>query len=53
MSRAWRIEFDVALYHVLSRENEQGEILLIMEKLGMPLALFIHQSAKAPLALVN
>ncbi len=26
MSRAWRIEFDGALYHVLSRGNEQREI---------------------------
>lgn len=41
MSRAWRIEFDGALYHVLSRGNEQREIftdeedrLSFMEMLG-------------------
>jgi putative transposase len=26
MSRSWRIEFDGALYHVLSRGNEQQKI---------------------------
>ena len=26
MSRAWRIEFDGAFYHVMSRGNEQREI---------------------------
>ena len=28
MSRAWRIEYEWALYHVLSRGNEQGPIVL-------------------------
>ncbi len=26
MSRPWRIEFSGALYHVLSRGNEQGDL---------------------------
>ena len=26
MTRAWRIEYDGALYHVLSRGNEQQDI---------------------------
>ena len=29
MSRPWRIEYEGALYHVLSRGNEQGPIVLI------------------------
>ena len=28
MSRPWRIEFRGALYHVLSRGNEQGDVFL-------------------------
>jgi len=28
MSRPWRIEFEGALYHVLSRGNEQQDIYL-------------------------
>jgi hypothetical protein len=28
MSRPWRIEFSRALYHVLSRGNEQGDLFL-------------------------
>jgi len=28
MSRPWRIEFEGALYHVLSRANEQQDIYL-------------------------
>jgi hypothetical protein len=28
MSRPWRIEFERALYHVLSRGNEQQDIYL-------------------------
>jgi len=28
MSRPWRIEFEGALYHVLSRRNEQQDIYL-------------------------
>ncbi len=26
MGRAWRIEYEGALYHILSRGNEQGDI---------------------------
>jgi len=28
MSRPWRIEFSGALYHVLSRGNEQGNVFI-------------------------
>jgi putative transposase len=28
MARAWRIEYEGALYHILSRGNEQGHILI-------------------------
>jgi hypothetical protein len=27
MTRAWRIEYEVALYHVFSRGNEKGPIV--------------------------
>lgn len=47
MSRAWRIEYDGALYHVLSRGNEQGRIfvddqdrLLFLELIGEMAARF-------------
>ncbi len=29
MSRAWRIEYEGALYHVFSRGNERGPIVLV------------------------
>jgi len=31
MSRPWKIEFSGALYHVLSRGNEQGDLFLYDE----------------------
>ncbi len=47
MSRSWRIEFDGALYHVLSRGNEQQKIFsddqdreLFLELIGEMSSLF-------------
>jgi hypothetical protein len=33
MSRSWRIEFDGALYHVLSRGNDQQKYVIFQGKI--------------------
>jgi hypothetical protein len=54
MGRAWRIEYEGALYHILSRGNEQGDIfydntdrgrfLDIIGELSERFAVDIHNS---------
>ena len=46
MSRAWRIEFEGALYHVLSRGNDQQEIFYDDEDRLLFIALIGEMAAR-------
>jgi putative transposase len=48
MGRAWRIEYEGALYHILSRSNEQKDIFYDDQDLfafDAPFLLYSPQSA--------
>ncbi len=44
MSRGWRIEYEGALYHLLSRGNEGSDIFIDNEAYLLQLSYYIHRN---------